>query len=243
MMKIVDIHKSKTEFNKISDKWASYLDYYDLAFLNIQKKNDLKLLEIGVQNGGSLETWASYFTNGSIFVGCDINTKCSDLVFSDSRIKIVVGDANDISTYSKIKEFSGNFDVVIDDGSHISGDIISSFELYFPLLNPGGIYVIEDTHTLYWHDWGGGILNEKSAYNFFKKLIDVVSFQHWRGDLSNLNVYFRTFYEFGKLPSFINDGWIESIEFKNSIISIKKSVTATHDKLGERLIKGLVKTV
>ena len=240
MMNIVDIHNSKTSLNKSSDKWASYLHYYDSIFKNIQNKNDFRLLEIGVQNGGSLETWANYFTNGSIFVGCDINTKCSELVFSDSSIKLVVGDANNNNTYSQIKQISGNFDVVIDDGSHISEDIISSFELYFPLLNPGGIYVVEDTHALYWNDWGGGILNEKSAYNFFKKLIDVINFEHWRGDLSRLDVYFRTFYEFGKLPSFINDGWVESIEFKNSIISIKKSIAATHNKLGERLISGLV---
>ena len=34
--------------------------------------------------------------------------------------------------------------VVIDDGSHISTDMITSFHSLYPLLQPGGIYFLED---------------------------------------------------------------------------------------------------
>lgn len=59
------------------------------------------MLEIGVQNGGSLETWSDFFQAGKLFVGCDINPKCEGLRYKDPRIKVVVGDANESSTFEK----------------------------------------------------------------------------------------------------------------------------------------------
>lgn len=41
-------------------------------------------------------------------------------------------------------ELADELDLVIDDASHTYEETKMSFELLFPLLNPGGIYVIED---------------------------------------------------------------------------------------------------
>ena len=128
------------------------------------------------------------------------------------------------------------------DGSHQNNDIISSFLLYFPLVKPGGLYVIEDTHTLYLNRWGGGILNEFSAYSFFKKLIDVINIEFWSDQIS-IDVYFRTFFSLEQMPSFIKQGWIESIEFRNSMVIIRKSKVGKSDKLGDRIITGRVAQV
>ena len=46
---------------KISDKWNLYLDIYERIFCSLRNK-PISLLEIGIQNGGSLEIWASYFS-------------------------------------------------------------------------------------------------------------------------------------------------------------------------------------
>ena len=70
---IKEIHIQKT--GKVSDKWSSYLDYYDTVFFS-RKNESINLLEIGVQNGGSLETWAEYFKNAKNIIGCDIDEKC-----------------------------------------------------------------------------------------------------------------------------------------------------------------------
>lgn len=231
---ISELHLEKN--GKISDKWRSYLEYYDQLFHRIASR-PISMLEIGVQNGGSLETWSKYFINAKNIIGCDIDENCGALSFEDSRIHVVVGDANSEITNTKIRKICENFDFVIDDGSHASHDILNSFLIYFPLVNPGGIYVIEDTHTLYDYGYGGGIFNEFSAMSFFKKLIEMVSFQFWTHELSP-NTLFSTFFNGGAIPPFIAEGWVESIEFRNSIITIRKSLRAGHDKRGERIITG-----
>lgn len=233
-LSIEQIHKQKT--GKVSDKWASYLPIYDELFEKFRTQN-LNLLEIGVQNGGSLETWKTFFSSANVLIGCDIDEKCGSLQYDESRIHVVVGDANQAGTVNKITEICNNFDIIIDDGSHTSNDILNSFFIYFSMLKPGGIFVIEDTHTLYMNDWGGGILNDFSPYSFFKKLIDVINIQFWGNELP-IDVYFRTFFPLGQMPDFIKEGWVDSIEFRNSIIVIKKSLAATHEKLGERIITG-----
>ena len=50
----------------------------------------------------------------------------------------------------------GGIDIVLDDGSHNMKDIIVSLESLFPMLNDGGVYMIEDLHTAYWRKFGGG---------------------------------------------------------------------------------------
>jgi len=228
------LHRTKS--GKVSDKWESYLPYYDFLFFPLHDRA-IDMLEIGVQNGGSLDTWSQYFENGRNFIGCDIDTDCAQLSYDDPRIKIVVGDANAAPAFQTIKNICPDFDIIIDDGSHKSLDILNSFVNYFPLVKPGGIYVVEDTHTLYSSQFGGSILNEYSAYAFFKRLIDVINFQFWRDDLA-IKTYFSTFFPDGNTPSFIADGWIESIDFRNSIITIIKSHKADHEKLGARVIAG-----
>jgi Methyltransferase domain len=236
---IETLHRSKT--GKVSDKWESYLGYYD-ALLRPRRHLPVSILEIGVQNGGSLETWAEYFKFGERFVGCDINPKCATLQYDDPRIRVVVGDANAAPAFQAIRDISVEFDIVIDDGSHVSMDILNSFVNYFPMVKPGGLYVVEDTHTIYFDRYGGGILNEYGAYSFFKKVIDSINFQFWSDQVS-MNVYFRTFFPLQSTPKFLLEGWIEAIEFRNSIITIRKALTAGHDKLGNDLRSGCIAQV
>jgi hypothetical protein len=231
---IDQLHRTKT--GKVSDKWASYLPYYDALFLPLRER-PVSMLEIGVQNGGSLETWSAYFQAGRHFVGCDIDPKCGALEYQDPRISIVVGDANQAPAFQAIRAISPDFDIVIDDGSHVSTDILNSFINYFPLVKPGGLYVVEDTHTLYIDAYGGGILNEFAAYAFFKKLVDVVSFQFWRDELS-IKTLFRTFFPHGATPGFILDGWVDAVSFRNSVVTITKALAPGHEKLGERVLVG-----
>ena len=228
-----DIHLEKK--GKASDKWESYLSYYDKIFLPL-KQNNISLLEIGIQNGGSLETYLEYFKNAKNIIGCDKKQKCSLLKYSDPKINLVIGDINSNEVYQKIQKISDSYDIIIDDGSHISTDIIISFLKYFPLLRKGGIYIIEDTHTLYSKKYGGGLFNQNSAINFFKLLVEILNYEFWKNDI-NISNYLSTFFP-RELPKFIDEGWIESIEFRNSIITITKSIKSGHNKLGKKIVAG-----
>ena len=127
---------------KISDKWTSYLSRYEDLFAPYRDER-ISLLEIGVQNGGSVEIWAKYFRKAVRIVGVDINPKCGELVFDDSRIQVVVGDATNYETQSAIV---GDFDIIIDDGSHYDADIVKGFSVWFKRVRADGLYIVEDMH-------------------------------------------------------------------------------------------------
>jgi hypothetical protein len=114
--------------------------------------------------------WAEYFANASITVGCDIDPKCSNLVYESPKVRIVIGDVKNQATQSRIKEHSESFDIVVDDGSHKSSDIIQIFCELFPRVKDGGIYIVEDLHASYWRDYGGGLYAPTSANAFLKHL-------------------------------------------------------------------------
>ena len=163
---------------KVSDKWPLYLETYD-EVLAPWRTSHVRLLEIGIQNGGSLEIWPRYFRSGTHFVGCDIDPACGQLQYAKPGVSVVVGDANTDEVESRINALCPSFDIVIDDGSHTSADIVRSFARYFPKVAYGGIYVIEDLHCSYWTGFGGGIHHPFSSLTFFKHLVDVLNHEHW----------------------------------------------------------------
>lgn len=221
---------------KVSDKWSIYLTEYEEKFTPYIDHN-LKLLEIGIQNGGSLEIYSKYFPNAQKILGCDINEKCRDLVYEESNIEVIVGDANCSNTFQKITENS-KFDIIIDDGSHTSLDIIKTFCLYFNELNDGGLFVIEDLHCSYWRKFSGGVFFPLSSINFFKRLIDVLNFEHW-GIEKNRDWLLRLFslnYDLDIKALQIEK--IHSIEFVNSLCFIKKR-NSESNHLGGRVISGV----
>src|SRR5881392_1187578 len=78
---------------KLADKWALYLEVYERV-LAPYRERAIDFVEVGVQNGGSLELWAKYFTAARALIGCDANPACAGLRFEDPRIALVVGPIN-----------------------------------------------------------------------------------------------------------------------------------------------------
>ena len=221
---------------KVSDKWSSYLVEYGRIFGEYRDK-PVSLLEIGVQNGGSLEIWSKYFTNAKNLLGCDINLDCANLVFEDSRIEIVVGDANSDVVQLKLLQHAAIFDLIVDDGSHCSSDIVRSFAKYFPHLADGGIFVVEDLHCSYWAEFEGGLYDPFSSIMFFKRLADIVNHEHWGIDKSRTEILhgFYLKYNFQIDEELLKH--IHSIEFINSICVIRKNAPQ-NNILGSRIISG-----
>jgi hypothetical protein len=220
----------------LSDKWAIYLTEYDRLFLDY-RDSQVRMLEIGIQNGGSLDIWSKYFAQAQSIIGCDINQDCAKLVYSDSRIAVVVGDANSDESERAIASISPRFDLIIDDGSHVSGDNIRSFVRYFPRLVDGGLFVAEDLHCSYWAGFQGGLFDPYSSIAFFKRLADVISHEHWGVPTARKDILasFARKYKFDIDEELLSH--IHSVEFINSLCVIRKNVPAKN-VLGARFISG-----
>ncbi|MER8443694.1 glycosyltransferase family 2 protein [Mesorhizobium sp. M1066] len=230
---LYDAHRGK-----VSDKWSIYLGTYDHIFSEYRDR-PVRILEIGVQNGGSLEIWQKYFPNAELILGCDINSDCGNLVFDDKRIEISIGDANTDEVERDIVSRSKKFDIIIDDGSHLSSDIIRSFARYFPHLSEGGMYIAEDLHCSYWQEFEGGLYDPLSSMSFFKRLLDVVNHEHWGLDRRRVDAL-ATFadrhqvaFDEASLAS------VHSVEFLNSLCIVTK-LPIPENVLGARSVHGQV---
>jgi hypothetical protein len=170
-----------------SDKWSRFNQHtahYE-PHLRPLRDRPLKILEIGIggyrdpQHGGaSLRMWKRYF-HRSLVYGLDIVDKSS---IAEQRIDVVQGDQADQQFLANLSERSGPFDVIIDDGSHYCADVIASFTALFPRLRMGGIYVVEDTATSYWPDYGGSTDNKSdvsTTMGFFKSLVDGLNYEEF----------------------------------------------------------------
>lgn len=239
MKTLHDLYKTHT--GKVSDKWALYLREYDRLFAPYREQA-ISMLEIGVQNGGSLEIWSQYFPNAQKFVGCDINPDCAKLTYADPRISVIVGDATAPETQSQVLAQSASFDLIIEDGSHTSSDIVKAFARYFPALKTGGLFVAEDLHCSYWQDYEGGIFHPYSSITFFKHLADMVNHEHWGLQKSRVELIAG----FKRLLNIeFDESWlaqISSVEFVNSICVIRKRDPVVNC-LGGRVIAGKTELV
>lgn len=236
------LHQLYTEHTgKVSDKWSLYLSEYDRLF-NSYRDKPIRLLEIGIQNGGSLEIWSKFFKNALALIGCDINPDCELLNYDDSRIEIIIGDANSHEVRERLLHLSPQFDIIIDDGSHLSSDIIKSFALYFPLVAEGGVYIAEDLHCSYWSQFEGGLFDPYSSISLFKHLADVINHQHWGIPKARSDILRGIFTKYDCEISADVLSQVHSVEFINSMCVIRKATT-THNGLGSQVIAGSIELV
>lgn len=221
---------------KVSTKWDSYLDIYEEHFRSMKNKQ-IDFLEIGVQNGGSLDIWSRYFPNANTLTGCDINPRCNLLKYDDPRVKIIIGNANEAETFREINNRSSAFDIIVDDGSHKSHDVLTTFLSYFPRLKPGGLFLIEDMHCAYWEGYGGGIFNNRSPAAFFRNIIDAINQDHFKKDLTP-GLLFQSFMSAQKFDAFLDENPIHSMSVYDSVFVIRKASSRHIRGLGTCVVVG-----
>ncbi|MGC3976971.1 MAG: hypothetical protein QM751_01255 [Paludibacteraceae bacterium] len=108
-----------------------------------------------------------------------------------------------------MSKMKGVPDIIIDDGSHYCEHIIKTFNVLFPYLKNGGIYVIEDTQTSYRENSGGSsdLKADFTSINYFKKLIDGINYMEYTDEN-----YIPTYFDLN----------ITSIHFYHNLIFIFK---------------------
>lgn len=121
-----------------------YVDrVYEDLFRDVRHTTS-RLLEIGVESGGSLCMWSEYFPNATV-TGVDL--KPCPQVGHRGRIEVVVGNAYDHATADGIP---GGFDIVIDDGPHTLESMTFVLLEYLGKVRSGGVLVIEDIPDFNW---------------------------------------------------------------------------------------------
>lgn len=160
---------------RILHKWVHYLDTYERYFAAYVGR-PVRMLEIGVSQGGSLEMWRRYFGPEAIIFGIDINPASATCVDPPNQVRI--GSQADPQFLQAVIEEMGPPDIILDDGSHVAAHQTQSFRALFPLLTDGGVYVIEDLQTSYWSDtFQGGYQRSGTAIELAKQLVD--DMHHW----------------------------------------------------------------
>jgi hypothetical protein len=124
-----------------------YVTVYESLFGKF-REDTFNFLEIGICRGKSHKMWRDYFPNATIY-GIDCREYGEDSAFR-ALDRIVVdqvdqGDRAQLTEYAK----KGPWKIIIDDGSHIATHQKQTFEILWDQVEPGGHYVIEDTHTSY----------------------------------------------------------------------------------------------
>ena len=155
--------------DRVAAKWHHYLALYD-RHLEQFRNTPVRLLELGVLHGGSLQLWREYFGAAAVLHGIDIDERSAQA--SEPGLVVHTGDASDTDLLGRVVDEMGGVDVVIDDASHIGAHQIASFSTLWPRLAAHGVYICEDTHANYWTTFGGGYLEPGSFIEHTKHLID-----------------------------------------------------------------------
>ncbi len=179
----------------------NYTEVYH-EYFNKYIGHNVSILEIGFGGGDSLKMWEEYFQNAKITCIDNDLSRIETYGYNQSE-NINVKHAEQGSAPS-IKEALGDtqFDIIIDDGSHICDHIKTSFNYLFKNnLKDNGIYCVEDTYNSY-----VPMRHDGSSVNYFKGLVD--------------NLYEgvdRT------QETFKDDFNIQTIHFYRQMVIIKKS--------------------
>jgi cephalosporin hydroxylase len=161
-----------------TDKGVDFTSVYH-SLLSHVREAPLRLLEIGLYNGGSLRMWREYLPNATLHgIDVDRRTLAYELEIPGTKVRLVdQADARALRAF--VDELGGSYDVILDDGGHTMEQQIVSFEVLFPHVVSGGIYVIEDLGTSYFVEYGGRPIGEDgTAVAHMKRLVDAVQHEH-----------------------------------------------------------------
>lgn len=162
-------------------------NYYDRVYQNLFEpiQNSVtKLCEIGVKglwgergwvDGNSLRVWRDFFPNAQLlgldiapFDDTDLGPRVTVEYIDQSKRDLVVERSNSMS----------NYDIIIDDGSHVMLDQQITLAHFFKSLKSGGIFICEDLHTSLEVEmpdknaiWGWGIPGKTNTLQMLKDFI------------------------------------------------------------------------
>ena len=161
-------------------KWIHYFDIYERHFERFRGRCPV-MVEIGIAHGGSVAMWKEYFGSGCKIVGIEINPDFKQHEAED--IEIFIGSQDDPNLINAVLARYPQIDVVLDDGSHMNNHMRDTFTLLYDRIKADGVYMVEDTHTCYWPEFGGGFRVPSSFLEWSKNKIDELNAVNTRGEI------------------------------------------------------------
>lgn len=144
------------------------------------------VLEIGLDEGGTLFLWTRAVAPGALLMSIDTRPLGSlgirspfplirrSFAHSSQRVELVMpADSHDPATRARVESLLGGrpLDFLFIDGDHSREGVWADFELYAPLVRPGGLIafhdVSEDTYPavegvmLFWREFKRGHVTEE----------------------------------------------------------------------------------
>ena len=158
-----------------SDKIAHH-EYDAFYEIFLEKFRDLcggAIFEIGLEEGKSLTMWLEYFPNAFVY-GLDLKNS-----YEGQRHKTFLADQSDLAALKSITETQIKHPIflIVDDGSHLPEHQGMCFDyLFVELLQPGGVYIIEDIEVSYWTR--GALYGYSAQYGYKHPMSIVEVFKH-----------------------------------------------------------------
>ena len=132
-----------------------YTDIYQMLFDPIRYEVR-QFVEIGVMAGQSIQAFFHYFPNATIHA-FDLQTLPSTAAIVEQLQSRVRYNQADLlrATNLELEDFGlypDSIDILIEDASHAFGQQVALLKKCFPLVKPGGYYIIEDVYLLASHE-------------------------------------------------------------------------------------------
>lgn len=127
----------------------AYVNTYSMLF-DSMRESVQNVTEVGLLYGKSLPVWHGYFPSATIW-GLDIAPSRQAIAMGAKlgpRVRVLPPcDSQDPATPGSLGLVPHSMDILIDDGDHRPEGMAKTLVALWPLVKPGGFYVMEDVPT------------------------------------------------------------------------------------------------
>lgn len=153
--------------------YTNFEEFMSMVLFKEYEFSNVRLLEIGL----NMRNWNNVFNKIDHIYGIGYNNKQTHYMeLVDDQTTLFMGKRSDILFLENfIYDSGGNFDIILDDGSHVPSHIQTCFEMLWKHVKQGGVYIIEDVKTSYWNKsasiHGYSLNKEGSIVEYFKSKV------------------------------------------------------------------------
>jgi hypothetical protein len=163
-----------------TDKTAhhGYERFYPQFLAPLRRLKRLGIVEIGYGEGHSIPFWRQLFPRAQIYcIDRDVS------LTGEGYVVFKLDQSDPEALAHAIGLITDPVHLVVDDGSHLPSHQLSTFSILFEsLLQPAGVYIVEDIETSYWlsgeiygYPTRYGIYNRWSAVEVLKLAVDYLN--------------------------------------------------------------------